>query len=52
MQDKLEHDLVRDWSALHDIVVLSETKTTAAPSLPGFVAVNNSKYRHGGRSLS
>ena len=48
MQDKLEMDLVRDWSKTHDIIVLSETKTTASPSLPGFVAINNSKHRHGG----
>ena len=46
--NKLESELVRDWCSLHDIVVLSETKTTTAPSLPGFVAVNNSKHRHGG----
>ena len=39
---------MRDWCSLHDIIVLSETKTTAAPSLPGYVAINNSKYRHGG----
>ena len=48
MQDKLEMELVRDWASSHDIIVLSETKTSAAPSLPGFVAINNSKYRHGG----
>ena len=45
---KLERELVRDWCSLHDIVVLSETKTTASPSLPGFVTINNSKHRHGG----
>ena len=45
---KLESDLVREWCGLHDIVVLSETKTTASPSLPGFVTINNSKHRHGG----
>ena len=48
MGSKLESELVRDWCSLHDIVVLSETKTTASPSVPGFVAVNNSKHRHGG----
>ena len=48
MQDKLKKEFVREWANLHDIIVLSETKTTAAPSLPGFVAVNNSKHRHGG----
>ena len=48
MGNKLEGELVRKWCMLHDIVVLSETKTTASPSLPGFVAINNSKHRHGG----
>ena len=48
MRDKLDGDLVRDWCSKHDIVVLSETKTTVSPSLPGFVSINNSKHRHGG----
>ena len=48
MRDKLDGDLVRDWCNKHDIVVLSETKTTVSPSLPGFVSINNSKHRHGG----
>ena len=48
MGNKLEGEFVRKWCMLHDIVVLSETKTTASPSLPGFVTINNSKHRHGG----
>ena len=48
MQDKMEMELVRDWANSHDLIVLSETKTTASPSVPGFVAINNSKFRHGG----
>ena len=48
LRDKLESEFVRDWCSLHDIIVLSETKTSAAPSLPGYIAINNSKYRHGG----
>ena len=49
--DKLESDSVRDWIFLHDIVVLSETKTIASPSVPGYVAVNNSKSRRGGVAM-
>ena len=48
MRDKLESNMARDWCLVHDIVVLSETKTPATPSMPGFVAINNSKARHGG----
>ena len=51
MKDKLESDVVRTWLYEHDIVVLSETKTTATPSVPGFVAINNSKHRHGGIAI-
>ena len=49
--DKLECESVRDWIFLHDIVVLSETKTIASPSVPGYVAVNNSKSRRGGVAM-
>ena len=48
MRDKLENEQVRDWLFGHDIVVISETKTTAPPSVPGFIAINNSKSRRGG----
>ena len=48
MNDKLENELVRDWAFQHNIIVLSETKTRGSPSLPGYIAINNSKYNHGG----
>ena len=48
MRDKLESELVRLWCYEPDIIVLPEKKTTATPSIPGFVAINNSKHRHGG----
>ena len=48
VRQKLENDRVRNWVYKHDIVVLSETKTRGTPSLPGYVAINNSKSNHGG----
>ena len=48
VRDKLENDRVRNWLFKHDIVVISETKTRGTPSVPGFVAINNSKSNHGG----
>ena len=48
MKDKLENDIVRDWFFEHDIVVLTETKSKGSPSVPGFVAINNSNSNHGG----
>ena len=51
MRDKLENELVRNYMFKHDIVILSETKTKGSPSLPGFIAVNNSKSNHGGVAL-
>ena len=50
-RDKLEDEHVRDWFSQHDIVVLTETKTQAQPSIPGFVAVNHSKCRRGGIAI-
>ena len=47
-RDKLENDLVREWVLRHDIVVLTETKTQASPSMPGYVAIPNCSSRHGG----
>ena len=32
-------------------MVLSETKTTSAPSIPGFIAINHSKSRRGGLAV-
>ena len=48
VRDKLENENVRSWLFQHDIVFLSETKTRGTPSVPGFVAINNSKSNHGG----
>ena len=42
---------MRDWFNMHDMVILSKTKSTASSSIPGFVAINNSKYRHGGVAI-
>ena len=47
-RNKFESDIVRDWLFLHDFVIISETKTRGTPSVPGFVAINNSKSNHGG----
>ena len=47
-REKLENERVRNWLFNHDIVFLSETKTRGTPSVPGFVAVNNSSSNHGG----
>ena len=47
-RDKFENELVRNWLFKHDIVIISETKTRGTPSVPGFVAINNSKSNHGG----
>ena len=47
-RDKFENELVRNWLFNQDIVIISETKTRGTPSVPGFVAINNSKSNHGG----
>jgi exonuclease III len=47
-RDKFENERVRNWLFNQDIVIISETKTKGTPSVPGFIAINNSKSNHGG----